>query len=66
MIYKVECLLIPESYVRITMKTSEFDRMIENEFSENDIIYQYRGARYLLEGDDCVIEELVYGNPQQC
>ena len=66
MICKVEHLLIPENYVRISVKPSEFDRLIEEEFSEVNIIYQYKGARYLFYDDDFVVEELINGSSIKC
>jgi hypothetical protein len=57
MIYNVENILIPENYIRLTMKTKEFDRLIETEFSENELVYRYKGARYLFMGEDFVVEE---------
>lgn len=59
MICKAEHLLIPESYVRISVKTTEFDKLISEELSEVSIIYQYKGARYLFYDDDFVVEELI-------
>ena len=62
MLYKVECLLIPENYVRISMKTDEFNKLFESEFGDIDIVYLYKGARYLFMNDDCVVEELINGS----
>jgi len=61
MICKVEHILIPENYVRISVKTAEFDKLIAEEFSEVNIIYLYKGARYLFYDDDFVVEELING-----
>ena len=57
--YKVENLLIPESYVRISMKTEEFDKLIANEIEDIGIVYIYMGARYFFMDEEFVIEELV-------
>jgi len=59
MLYKVEYFQIPETYVRISMKTKEFDKLLNEEFSEVSIIYVYKGSRYLFMDDDFVIEELI-------
>lgn len=59
MIYDVESILIPESSVRISMLTKEFERLLESEFSDCNLIYRYRGSRYLFIEDDLVIEEII-------
>jgi hypothetical protein len=59
MICDVEHILIPENYVRISVKTAEFDRLLNEEFCDVSIIYMYKGARYLFYDDDFVIEELI-------
>jgi hypothetical protein len=57
MLYKVEYILIPESYVRMSMKTSEFNKLIESQFDDDIIIYEYNGIRYLFFDEDLVVEE---------
>ena len=60
--FKVEDILIPESYVRMSMVTTEFDEFLISNFSDygnEAIIYVYKGARYLFHDEGFVIEELI-------
>lgn len=58
--FKVEYILIPENYVRTSMKTKEFDKYISCQYGEHNedlLIYVFNGVRYLFLDDDFVIEE---------
>jgi len=64
--FKVEYILIPENYVRTSMKTAEFDRYISCQYekhteedNEDLLIYVFNGVRYLFLDDDFVIEEQI-------
>lgn len=55
--FKVESLLIPENYIRMSMKTIEFDEYLLSNCDDNALIYILNGTRYLFMEGDIVIEE---------
>ncbi len=59
MIYKTEYIFIPENYVRLSMKTREFDEFIKTQFGDDNIIYKYRDARYFFFDENFVVEEQI-------
>ena len=58
-IFKTEYFLIPESYVKIQMKTSVFDKYLIEMFGTPDdvIIYEFKGVRIILLDENTAIEE---------
>ncbi len=60
--FKVEHILIPETFVKFTMKTLEFNEFLIANFDDHGdgaTIYVYKGARFLFYEDNFVIEELL-------
>lgn len=55
--FKVESLLIPENYIRMSMKTIEFDEYLLSNCDSDALIYILNGIRYLFMEGDIVIEE---------
>jgi hypothetical protein len=61
MIFEVEYILIPETFVRLLMKTREFDKYISKTFDnvEEVIIYKYKNARHVFVDESFVVEEQI-------
>lgn len=57
--FKVESLLIPEHFVRMSMKTIEFDEYLLSNCDDNALIYILGGRRHILMDGDIVIEEIL-------
>lgn len=57
--FKVEYILIPEHYVRMSMKTVELDEYILSNCEGEALIYIFNGARYLFMDENFVIEEQI-------
>ena len=60
-IFDVESLLIPETLIRTSMKTTALNRYLKVLFGKKDrvLIYRYNGVRYLFMDDDFVVEEVL-------
>ena len=59
MLFKVEYISIPETYVKLSMKTKEFDEFVNKCLDDEFTIYKFKGARYCFFDDDFVVEELL-------
>lgn len=55
---KIENMVIPESYIRVSVQKSEFDRVLK--LLESDtIIFVLRNARYAIIDQDTILEEVI-------
>lgn len=57
--FKTTYLLIPEHYLRMGMKTLEFDEYLLSICDDDPIIYNLNGIRYLFMEGEIVIEEIL-------